>query len=54
MKPPGCAPYPQTRPASESRVDPDAQPPFNIYARLNLTIPNPTSYAWEPMQLMWL
>jgi len=25
-----------------------------IYARVNVTIPKPKSYYWEPMRLMWL
>jgi hypothetical protein len=34
------------------REPPGADAP--IYARVNVTIPKPTSYYWEPMQLMWL
>jgi hypothetical protein len=39
MKPLGCAPYPQTR-----LREPPVEPMHPIYARVNVTIPKPTSY----------
>jgi len=50
MKPLGCAPYPQTRRHPRALVGADAP----IHARVNVTIPKPTSYYWGPMRLMWL
>ena len=42
--------YSQTRRIRRAAGGADAP----IYARVNVTIPKPTSYYWEPMQLLWL